>query len=85
MLDYPILIPINENILYLQRLSEMSFTLNGNRKPLWSCRRTDPVPMSPAACVELDVVIEDEYICAANLIKVSAPRDVGGLQDDALH
>ena len=63
----------------------MSFVLNGNGEPLWTDWCANPISMSPATFVELHVVIEDEYICAANLVKVSSPRDVGGLQNYALH
>ncbi len=45
----------------------------------------DPVTVPPAVLVVLHIVIEHEYIRLTDLVKKSAPGNIGGLKDDAFH
>src|SRR6185503_15169804 len=62
-----------------------SFAMHRDRQPLFALRGFDLIAIAPAMFIILHVIIKNEQIRLADLTKVSAPRNIGGLQNDNVH
>lgn len=85
MLCYPVLAPVDFNILYFKVRLEVPLVPDRNtqpQRPLW---RAYPVSMTPPSLIKLDIVVKDKHVCQPNLIKVSTPRNIRWLQYDTSH
>lgn len=66
---------------YMRGLSAMAMYRNG--QPGGTMGRLDAITIAPAALIVLYIVIKDEDIGFLDLVKITTPGDVGGLQDNA--
>jgi hypothetical protein len=76
--------PINTHIPD-QRSIRYPLRVHGNRQPLFSLMGLDLVSVAPAMLIILHIIVKDEYIRAADLIKIPPPGNIGRLQDDNVH
>src|SRR5215211_4222381 len=76
--------PVNPHIFYRDSLC-YAFAMYRDGQPPFSLRGLDLVAVAPAVLIILHVIIENKKIGAADLIKVPAPGNVGGLNNGDVH
>src|SRR5689334_18705443 len=71
---------INRNIFRLRPM-----TMNGDRQPLFATGRLDLIAIAPTALIILDIIVKNKQVGAADLVKIAAPRNIGGLENNNFH
>src|SRR5580693_3630342 len=77
--------PVNLDFPNLPLPFDIALLIDWNAQPLRALRCLYSVTVSPAMLIVLDIVIKDEKVRFLNLVKISSPWDVRGLQDHASH
>src|ERR1041385_6811445 len=81
---HPRLGPIDTYILNRYAL-RYSLAMDWNGKPLFTLMSLDLITIAPAMFIILNIIIENKQICSSNLVEISTPGNIRGLQDNNVH
>src|SRR5215208_4119413 len=84
MIPPPRLGPVDAHIFNGSSLG-YALAVDRDGEPLFALCSLDLVAVAPAVLVILHIIVEDKQIGAADLIKITAPRNIRRLQNNDVH
>jgi hypothetical protein len=81
MLLIPGSIPTDVYLVDRDMFNLSATAVDRNSEPTYAVRRLDPITVTPASFVILDVIVKDEDIRFLHLVKIAPPRDIRRLKD----